>query len=175
LIEETRRLVIGISEDKISQLIDEDKVKAFAPYSVFQSFQIQNLFYTENNPQTLATRHLDAPYDINLPEGSMRFMKVRMPTKTEMITELKQAGEAIPDDWTKFNLHNTDSVDYIYILSGAITCVVGKQVINLKKGDFIVQVGPEHTWINEHDEPCYILCVMVGIKASDARKKMGVE
>jgi len=102
-------------------------------------------------------------------------MKLRMPTKAEMTTDLKKAGEAIPDDWSKFNLHNTDSVDYIYVLEGEITHVVGEQKFELKQGDFVVQVGPEHTWINDHDKPCYVLCVMIGIEPASERKKMMVE
>jgi flagellar capping protein FliD len=50
-------------------------------------------------------------------------------------------------------------------VSGQITLVTGdgtKQ--DLKPGDFVVQVGAEHTWINDHDEPCIILCVMLGIE-----------
>ncbi|MCD6055132.1 MAG: hypothetical protein K0R12_94 [Gammaproteobacteria bacterium] len=91
-------------------------------------------------------------------------MKIRMPTKAEMIADLKQTGENIPQDWHKFNLHRTDSIDYIYILSGHISCIIGNKRIELSQGDFLTQIGPEHTWINDNDQPCYIFCVMMGIQ-----------
>ena len=171
----TRRVVTGVNENSDSKILTDEKVETFSPYPIFPSFQIQELFYTEDYPPSLATRHINKPYDINLPEGGLRFMKIRMSTKSEMTAELKLAGAPIPDDWTKFNLHNTDSVDYIYVLSGAITCVVGVEMLHLKEGDFLAQIGPEHTWINEHNEPCFILCAMIGIKQNTERKKMSVE
>jgi mannose-6-phosphate isomerase-like protein (cupin superfamily) len=118
---------------------------------------------------------LEKPYDIQLPAGAMRFLKIRMPIITEMASDLKAAGQDIPKDWTRYNLHSTDLVDYIYVLSGKITCIVGGQQIQLNEGDFLAQVGPEHTWVNEHNEPCYVLCAMVGIESSGNRMKTTVE
>lgn len=170
----TRTVTTGI-ENEESKLISDTQIKTIIPYPKYPSFQLQDLFYTEDNPQSLSTAHKDNVYSIDLPIGSMRFLKVRMPTKAEIISDLKNCNEAIPNDWKKFNLHSTDSVDYIYILSGKITCVVGEQLIHLEEGDFLAQIGAEHTWINDNDAPCYILCVMVGIAKNPKRKKMDVE
>jgi quercetin dioxygenase-like cupin family protein len=88
-----------------------------------------------------------------------------MPTKKEMIHDLQQAGQPIPEDWTKFNQHATATIDYGYIVSGQITLVTGDGTQqDLKPGDFVAQIGAEHTWINDHDEPCIILCFMLGIE-----------
>ena len=176
MLKPIRRITTGIdSTTSESRLISNEQVEPFIPYPQFSCFKLQNMFYTEDNLQSLKTRHLDKPYDIELPPGAMRFLKLRMPTISEMTAELKAAGQTVPQDWTKYNLHNTDSIDYIYVLSGKITCVVGEQKIPLSEGDFLAQVGPEHTWINEHDEPCYVLAVMVGITPGGNRKKMAVE
>lgn len=157
----TRRVTTGI-EKNISKIVADEMVDNLTPYVLFPSFHIQNLFYTENVPQSMQTRHLDTAYNINLPQGALRFLKIRMPTKAEKIADFQKTGQAIPEDWAKFNLHRSDSADYIYILSGAITCIVGEQQLHLKAGDFLAQIGPEHTWINDHDEPCEMLCVMIG-------------
>lgn len=174
-MQKTRRITTGYSKAKKSTILADEYISTLIPYDQSPSFQLQNLFYTEDNPQSLQTKHLATPYDINLPEGAMRFLKVRMPTKKEMIKDLQAAGQPIPDDWRKFNLHSTNSVDYIYILSGEITCIVGEEEFDMKVGDFLVQIGPEHTWLNDHDEPCYLLCVMLGTKPSTERKKMTIE
>ena len=173
-METIRRVTSGVDENKVSKVIKDDEIKAFVPYEEFPSFQIQELFYTEDNPLSLLTRHLTKFYDIDLPKGAMRFMKIRMPTKMEMTRELKLAGRPIPDDWAKFNLHNTASVDYIYVISGEITCVVGSALVELKQGDFLAQIGPEHTWINDHNEAYYLFCVMIGIEAGAELKRMTI-
>ena len=116
-METIRRVISGVDQNKVSKIIEDKKIKSFVPYEEFPCFQIQELFYTEDNPLSLLTRHLKKSYDIDLPKGAMRFMKIRMPTKTEMIKELELARRPIPDDWTKFNLHNTASVDYILLTS----------------------------------------------------------
>lgn len=176
MLKSIRRITTGIdNKTNESIIISDEQVDALAPYPQFPCFKLQNIFYTEDSLQSLSTRHLNKPYDIQLPTGAMRFLKIRMPTTAEMTVELKAAGQEIPKDWTKFNLHSTDSVDYIYILSGKITCIAGEQQIQLQEGDFLAQVGPEHTWVNEHSEPCYVLCIMVGIEPSGSRKKMILE
>jgi len=175
MLKPTRRIVTGVDTKNNSTIVSDELIKAFAPYASYPCFQIQELFYTQDNPQSLQTRPATKPYTIDLPVGAMRFMIVRMPTTKEMATELKQAGQAVPDDWKKFNLHNTDSVDYIYILSGKISLIVDDEVVTLKTGDFITQIATTHTWVNDNDEPCYFLCAMVGIKPSEKRGKMVVE
>lgn len=168
----TRRLTTGIDlETNESCIIAEESVNRLIPYGKCPSFQIQEFFYSEDNPLSLATRHLVKEYDIDLPEKALRFLKVRMPTKAEITADLIRAGEPVPEDWHKFNLHRTDSIDYIYILSGTITCIVGTKTIELSAGDFIVQIGPEHTWLNDNDEPCYMLCVMIGIAAPNNEER----
>lgn len=170
----TRRVTTGVNEQRASHIIADEAVSMFAPYETFPSFQLQNLFYTEDSPQSLATRHNNAPYDINLPTGAFRFLRIRMPTVKEMIADLQAAGQPVPTDWKTFNLHATDSVDYIYILSGKITCVVGTEELQLQTGDFLAQVGPLHTWINNHDEPCYLLCIMLGTAPAAASVRFEV-
>ena len=172
MLKPMRRITTGIdAKTNESIVVANEQVDVLMPYPQYPCFKLQNIFYTEE-VASLETRYMDKPYDIQLPEGAMRFLKIRMPTISEMSADLKAAGQDVPNDWTKFNLHSTDSIDYFYILSGKITCIVGEQQIQLQEGDFLVQVGPEHTWVNEHDEACYGLAVMVGIKPSGNRKKM---
>jgi mannose-6-phosphate isomerase-like protein (cupin superfamily) len=168
----TRRLTTGVNpKNNESLIIADESVNWFTPYAKYPSFQIQELFYTEEYPLSLATRHLIKDYDIDLSEKAIRFLKVRMPTKAEIITDLTCAGEPVPEDWHTFNLHRTDSIDYLYILSGNITCVIGTETTELSTGDFLVQISPEHTWMNDSNEPCYMLCVMIGIATPDKERR----
>lgn len=172
---QTKRITAVIDSEHNSKIISEEKISAFVPYAIFPSFQIQELFYTEDLPQSLMTRQLNKPYDITLPKGAMRFLIVRMPTTAEMTTDLERAGQPIPENWENYNLHNTDSIDYLYVLSGSIQYIVANNKLTLNQGDFLVQIGPEHTWVNDNDMPCMMLCVMVGTEPSLQRKKFEVE
>lgn len=175
MLNKSRCLTTIIDNEGISKLNETREPEIFVPYELFPCFKVQELFYTEDSPQSLMTRHLQKKYDIDLLPGAMRFLKLRMPTKKEMTDELIQAGQAVPDDWTKFNLHRTDTIDYMYVLSGKITSITGNDSIELQEGDFLSQVGTEHTWINDNDEPCILLCFIIGLNQSGAKKKMVVE
>lgn len=163
----SRRVMTGIIGNK-SAIVADEIVEDIHPYDSFPSFLIQNLFYTEDFPQSIKTRHVATPYNRDLPKAALRFVKIRMPTLAEKIADFQNTGQDIPEDWTKFNLQSTGSADYIYILSGEVTCVVGEEQLHLKTGDFLAQIGAEHTWINDHDQPCYMLCVMIGRGDSEA-------
>lgn len=60
-------------------------------------------------------------------------------------------------------MHTTDTVDFEYVLSGrAILELDDGLEIPLKAGDTIVQNGTRHAWRNPFDEPCTMVCFMVG-------------
>ena len=52
--------------------------------------------------------------------------------------------------------------------------MVGSELIDLKQGDFLAQIGPEHTWINDHNEACYLFFVMIGIETGTELKRMTI-
>jgi len=60
-------------------------------------------------------------------------------------------------------MHRTISLDYACILSGEITVKLdsGEETI-IKAGEFILQRGGMHLWFNHTQEPCRMLCVLLG-------------
>lgn len=58
--------------------------------------------------------------------------------------------------------HRTDTLDYIVVLQGAVTLVVGDREVTLHRGDAVVQHGVEHDWQNRGTEPCLLAAVLVG-------------
>ena len=57
--------------------------------------------------------------------------------------------------------HRTDSIDYAVVLSGKIDMPLDDQMVTLKAGDFLVQRGTVHNWVNRYDEPCVICFVLI--------------
>lgn len=171
----TRRITSFNDANQKPQLLADEIIEAFSPFPTLESFQLQNLFYIQDFPPSLSTRHSDTPYNLDLPAGALRFVKIRMPTQAEIVADLRKNNQEIPTDWRKFNVHRTDSIDYLYVLSGKITYVVGEELIELNEGDFLTQLGPEHTWINDNDQPCYLFGVVVGVKPTGLKKEMAVD
>ena len=60
-------------------------------------------------------------------------------------------------------MHRTISLDYIAVISGEIVLKLdGGDEKTVKAGEFIVQKGVNHSWINRSSEPCRMVVVMVG-------------
>jgi quercetin dioxygenase-like cupin family protein len=59
-------------------------------------------------------------------------------------------------------MHRTISLDYGAVISGEIVLKLdGGEEKTLRAGDFIVQRGVNHQWINRSNGVCRILAVMV--------------
>jgi len=60
-------------------------------------------------------------------------------------------------------MHRTLSLDYAVVLSGEIVLrLEGGEEKTVKAGEFIVQRGVNHEWINRGSETCRMVFVMVG-------------
>jgi quercetin dioxygenase-like cupin family protein len=60
-------------------------------------------------------------------------------------------------------MHRTVSCDYIAVIAGEIVLKLdGGEEKVIKSGEFIVQKGVNHQWINRTDATCRIMVTMVG-------------
>ena len=62
--------------------------------------------------------------------------------------------------------HTTASVDFNYVVSGAVTVLIGSEggpvtEVDLAAGDVYIHRGPRHAWVNRGAEPCRLLCASV--------------
>jgi quercetin dioxygenase-like cupin family protein len=57
--------------------------------------------------------------------------------------------------------HRTDSIDYVIVLSGAVTMELDGQSVELRAGDLLVQRGTVHNWVVSGTEPCILGVVLV--------------
>ena len=58
-------------------------------------------------------------------------------------------------------MHATDTIDYIVILSGAITLVTETSETVVRAGELVVDRGVVHGWRNDGDVPCRLVSVMI--------------
>ena len=60
-------------------------------------------------------------------------------------------------------MHRTLSLDYAAVISGEIVLRLdGGEEKTIRAGEFIVQKGVNHEWINRGSEVCRMMFVMVG-------------
>lgn len=58
--------------------------------------------------------------------------------------------------------HRTESIDYACVLSGEVVLRLDSgEERTLRAGEFFVQQGTNHSWVNNTDEPCRMAFVMM--------------
>ncbi|RFU30565.1 hypothetical protein B7463_g5762, partial [Scytalidium lignicola] len=70
-------------------------------------------------------------------------------------------------------MHRTVTLDYCVVLKGEIVLKLdGGEEAVVKEGEYIVQRGTMHAWVNKSNDWCRILCVMLGaekVKCEDGK------
>ena len=66
------------------------------------------------------------------------------------------------------DVHSTETVDYIIVISGELTMIFEDRELVLRAGDVVVQQATPHGWANRGDEPCVVAAILLTAKgASD--------
>jgi mannose-6-phosphate isomerase-like protein (cupin superfamily) len=58
-------------------------------------------------------------------------------------------------------MHKTKTIDFVVCIEGEISCVLETEVVTLRPGDTLVQLGSNHGWENRTDKPATIIGVMI--------------
>jgi len=58
-------------------------------------------------------------------------------------------------------MHKTTTIDFVACIEGEISCVLETEVVTLRRGDVLVQLGANHGWENRTDKPATIIGVML--------------
>jgi quercetin dioxygenase-like cupin family protein len=65
-------------------------------------------------------------------------------------------------------MHRTDSVDFAFVLEGEVVLRhPGNEDISLRRGDFFVQNGAMHEWVNSSAERCVMACVVLATERAE--------
>lgn len=59
-------------------------------------------------------------------------------------------------------MHVTDTIDYVYVVSGQLVLELDDGEVPLRPGDCVVQRGTTHAWRNRSTEPAVVAAVLVG-------------
>jgi mannose-6-phosphate isomerase-like protein (cupin superfamily) len=67
-------------------------------------------------------------------------------------------------------MHTTPTVDYVTVISGELDLDLDDgNVITLKPGETVVQLGARHAWRNHTKEPAVAVFVLIGTPAKGSR------
>jgi hypothetical protein len=58
-------------------------------------------------------------------------------------------------------MHRTKSVDYAIVLHGEIDMLLDKGEVHLSAGDFLIQRGTNHAWVNRTNDVCRIAFILI--------------
>ena len=61
----------------------------------------------------------------------------------------------------QIDVHTTETLDYIVVLSGELTLVLPNEEVTLEPGDTLVQQATPHGWANRTNEPCMMAAVLI--------------
>lgn len=127
-----RRVVTGLDGDGKSCVVIDGAVPQMSPINA--AFVWRTEGYPADNSGNSDTA---VPYDVELlhTDGS-NFAVCEFPPNTDAL------------------MHATDTIDYLVIMSGAVTLVLEDGEAELGAGDFVIDRGVIHGWRNDHDEPC---------------------
>lgn len=101
-----------------------------------------------------------APH-IEPPVGGSRFVQIALPPWTELKPRFENG--AIPGH-DAGGFHRTETVDYIFLLTGALEILLDDGARMLAPGDVVIQRNTLHSWRNHLDRPVDFLATMVRIQ-----------
>jgi mannose-6-phosphate isomerase-like protein (cupin superfamily) len=170
-----RRVVTGQAEDGTSVVASDTMmlpiVAPLVPGATFFSFWGADTMPSLPNAGTEPSYRTWFP-----PDGGFRFELITLPPEGTPPSVDMDRAEALADtnkvlpglmaamDRDHPGWHATDTIDLIYIASGA--CVLkldSGETAQLNAGDTLIQNGSRHAWSNPGSVPCALLTVSIGV------------
>lgn len=148
------RVVTGYDEDGRAAIISRGE-----PHVVIHAgrYTTTELWVSDQGPVPAVSGDTSTrEWALEPPPGGARFRIVE-------IAPAEAAGRGGAEHEEFQGQHSTDTLDYVTILRGQVTLVVGDATVILGPGDSVVQQpGVPHDWRNDAAEPA----VMVGVLLS---------
>lgn len=147
-----RRVVTGVRNGR--SIIEEDQIVTNVSEH-FPGLIISDIWSTDSMPVKLGEEKIiENTAFPNTPVNGSYFRYVQIPPD-------QQLGIIAEKDQPHPLMHQTDTLDYIVIISGEIYLIVDEEETLLKAGDIVIQKGTNHAWSNRSDFPCIQLAILL--------------
>jgi len=104
----------------------------------------------EDIARTVAGMEPGPDVAIEPPAGGARWVYTRFPAD----------ADAAAWGYTPMGFHCTRTVDFDFLVSGELDCVLDDETVQLDAGDFIVLRAVNHRWVNRGDGVATMLCLL---------------
>lgn len=152
IAEETPRLVVtGIDETGRSIIVSDGRPGLMLRQG--PDSYMGDLWRSESLPATNQDGFAPQSYALEPTDaGGLSFRIISIPPQQETSDSVDK----------EFGMHQTDTIDFITIISGEIFAVMdsGQEVL-LREGDTFIQRGTNHAWVNRGEVPCLFSAVMI--------------
>lgn len=81
-----------------------------------------------------------------------------------LVTFRRPEGEQ-PTVANRLGMHRTNTIDYQYVLTGAVWCILDEKEVLLEAGDIIIQRNTNHSWRVEGTETCRMMTTQVALRS----------
>jgi hypothetical protein len=144
-----RKLITGIDADGGSCVVEEAEVVG-APVEGIAGLSVARLFRTDHSPPPARPSALADTVDVQLAPGLVRWMVVdHEPYATHHTSP------------TTSTLHNTDTLDLVFVKDGRVELVLQDGGHDMGAGDCAVMAGVDHAW-KAGPDGCRLIVVSVG-------------
>lgn len=159
-----RRVVTGHDAEGNSVLIDDSPVQP-GVVDEFPGFEPHEIWAADGTATVPAAGPPIPTTTYFPPVNGVRFQVIVFPPETTSSAAVTERADRATQDPM---MHTTDSVDYIYIASGAIVLALDNGTeVELQAGDTVVQQGVSHAWHNRSDTACVVIGTLVGAHRTD--------
>lgn len=147
-----RRIVTGLQNGK--SIIEQDAIITNVSEH-FPGLIISDIWSTDSMPVELKEEKvIENTAFPHTPKNGSYFRYVQIPPDADL-------GIVAPEGQPHPLMHQTDTLDYIVILSGEIYLIVDEGETLLQAGDIVVQRGTNHAWSNRSNLPCIQLAILL--------------
>jgi mannose-6-phosphate isomerase-like protein (cupin superfamily) len=124
--------------------------------------------FPDDGSKPAAPRYFPSPGGFRFGLFTLAPDSVSMPEDLDMEAAISELNEKLPGLGEPLEpdhpgMHTTATIDYEYIVSGRCVLELDDGATReLGPGDTVIQNGTRHAWRNPFDEPCVIVCALVG-------------
>jgi mannose-6-phosphate isomerase-like protein (cupin superfamily) len=169
-----RRVVTGHSADGKSTVVGDDHVEPIV-LDLLPGYAFHRLWGADEAPTFPDDGGARPAHAYFPPVGGFRFGLFTVPPETTVMsddidvsTAMRELDASLPGMASHMEpenpgMHTTDTIDFEYVVSGAIDLELDDgETVHLVAGDTVVQNGTRHAWRNRGGEPCEMVVVLIG-------------
>jgi quercetin dioxygenase-like cupin family protein len=186
MLKPIRRVVTGLNAAGRSIVLSDETVGSAFEVPLWPGRGVTAVWSSNTSPAS--NLDADLPSSVtSFPEpgsGGLSLMIMHIPPESElqsMPPEL-QAKVTIPvahtfpeameiDTSKSYQMHATDTADYLIMLAGELTLIMDDGEVTLKPFDTVIQRGVNHGWINRGSQPALIAAAVVDAQRLERVRK----